>query len=139
MRISTKPTVYLIDGLNFVRGFLYRDFESEEHKVKKFTDWLGNLSRLDTFMTCEFRVIFDGVYRDVGSTIRENLLVSFAGDVKADELLLEQAVYLKSTGKRVTVVTSDGNLTDRAKIEKIKVLTCSKFYDLCNALDAESF
>ncbi len=139
MQISTKPTVYLIDGLNFVRGFLYRDFDSEEHKVKKFADWLEGVSRLDVFGVSEFKIIFDGVYRDVGSTIRGNLHISFSDDVKADELIFEQAVYLKSAGRRVVIVTNDAGLTGRAEMEKIKVLTCGRFYELCNAVGENSF
>jgi hypothetical protein len=133
MRINTKPTIYLIDGLNFVRGFLYRDFDSEEHKTEKFLNWLENVSKSEFFQRSQFRVIFDGVYRSVGHTIRGNLTVSFSDDVKADELILEQAVYLKSEGKRVIVVTGDVRLGERIRMEKVKAVTCDKFYDICES------
>ncbi|HUT85659.1 MAG TPA: hypothetical protein VMW66_02330 [Elusimicrobiales bacterium] len=137
MRLNTKPAIYLIDGLNFVRSFLRWDLDDEEIEVKKFLDWLEGIGKLKHFRRSQFRVIFDGVYRNVGSALRGNLKVHFSDDVKADELLLEQAFYLKSKGSRAVIVTNDADVCAEAKAGKIKVLTCSKFFDICESAKEE--
>ena len=44
MYLTTKPTVYLIDGLNLVRSFLYEFSRSEEEVTADFLDFLADIS-----------------------------------------------------------------------------------------------
>lgn len=51
MYVSTKPTIYLIDGLNLVRSFLYEFARTEEEVTADFwTFWL--ISRKTSITQC---------------------------------------------------------------------------------------
>ncbi|ACC97681.1 hypothetical protein Emin_0115 [Elusimicrobium minutum Pei191] len=129
MYISKKPSIYIIDGHNFVRSCLNATAENEEELTKEFLDFLEDLSETEHYYGSFFRVIFDGVFRPVGSTVRRALKVYFAEDISADELIYEQALYLHNNGERVTVVTSDRSLQQYVKEYEIKVMFCQKFFN----------
>ena len=131
---STKPTLYIIDGHNFVRSCLMAGPENEETVTREFLDWLEEISGTETYRGSFFRVIFDGTYRPVGAISRRALHVSFAESVTADELIFEQAQYLHDNGERVAVVTSDRRLQTDLREEGIKTIFCQKFYDKLNNL-----
>jgi predicted RNA-binding protein with PIN domain len=138
MRISSKPTIYCIDGSNFLRSCWLDTLKNEDSEVFDFLNWLEEVSRTTTFEGCGFRVVFDGVYRDVGPLIRGSIKISFSDEDKADSIVLEQAIYLSQTGKRVRIVTSDRKLMDMGKSEGIKSLFCAKFFRIAQyAIDRE--
>lgn len=131
MQISTKPAVYIIDGLNFIRSFLKPNTkEMLDQTEQEFFDWLESIGSSKDFSQSEIRVILDGHYRDIGNLKRNNLKISFSDDITADELILEQAEYLKNINKRVIVITSDRELAESCQLENIKTMSCKKFFDL---------
>lgn len=129
MYTSRKPTIYIIDGHNFVRSCLMAAPENEEDVTKEFLDRLEEVSETETYYGSFFRVIFDGSYRQVGVTRRRALNVTFAESVTADELIFEQAQYLYNKGERVAVITSDRSLQADLKEAGIKTMFCQKFYN----------
>ena len=133
MFISKKPTIYIIDGTNFVRSCLNADGGNEDAVTKEFLDFLDEVSRTETYSGSFFRVIFDGSYRPVGPTAREALKVTFAESVTADELIYEQAKYLHDHGERVAVVSSDRRLLEDAREAGVKTMFCQKFFNKLSA------
>jgi len=133
MYLSKKPTIYIIDGHNFVRSCLNAAAENEEAVTKEFLDFLDEVSRTDAYNGSFFRVIFDGSYRPVGPTAREALKVTFAENVTADELIYEQAKYLHDNGERVAVISSDRRLLEDAREAGVKTMFCQKFFNKLNA------
>ena len=133
MKISTKPTIYIIDGLNFIKSFLKPSTKEMLNQTEQeFFDWLEELSSSQEFSQNEIRVILDGHYRDVGNLHRGKVKISFSDDLTADDLILEQAVYLFGNEERVAVVTSDRELAERCELEGVRVLSCKKFFNLTN-------
>ena len=126
--ISTKPTVYLIDALNFVRSFLQVPVKDEEKTLRAMIAAL-NESAFEDFKGSSFRLIIDGGFRNIGPTSPENVDALFAEDRTADEIILEQAIYLKNANRRVCVVTYDKGITQNLRGENIKILSCEKFFD----------
>ena len=70
MYVSTKPTVYLIDGLNLVRSFLYQFARTEEEVTEDFLEFLSEISLDDRYAMHRYEVIFDGSFRPVGPLYR---------------------------------------------------------------------
>ena len=126
--ISTKPTIYLIDALNFVRSFLQVPQQDEEKTLRALVSALND-SAMDDFKGTTFRLIIDGGFRNIGPTSPENVDALFSENQTADEMILEQAYYLKNSAKRVCVVTYDRGITDSLRQEGIKILSCEKFFD----------
>ena len=126
---STKPTIYIIDGHNFVRSCLCAAAENEEAVTKEFLDRLEEISETDKYYDSFFRVIFDGSYRPLGPTARRAMKITFGEGVSADELILEQAQYLYNNGERVAVITSDRALQTQLREAGIKTMYCEKFYN----------
>ena len=58
MYTSTKPTIYLIDGLNLVRSFLYEFARSEEEVTADFLDFLEEMSGDERYRMHTYEVIF---------------------------------------------------------------------------------
>ena len=127
--ITTKPTVYLIDALNFVRSFLQVPYNEEEKILRALVAALNEASLTD-FKGSTFRLIIDGSFRNIGPTAYENVDALFSEERSADEIILEQALYLKNTSKRVCVVTYDRGITQNLHNEGIKILSCGKFFDI---------
>lgn len=125
---STKPTIYLIDGLNLVRSFLARFGATEDNITSEFLDDLANISASPRYCMNEYHVIFDGGYRSVGPLYRNGVHISFSEEYSADELIYQQADYLHQSGQRVIVVTSDRELQDSIRELGVKTLFCQKFY-----------
>jgi len=130
MRLSSKPTVYFIDGLNMVRRYLNNPDPRENNHIDVFLDWLSQCAGADAFAVSDFRVIFDGVYRGVGPLVRNNVTVHFSDERTADEMIHEQAVYYQETGRRCCVVTSDRRLAEGVRAEGVKTIGCDGFIDL---------
>lgn len=126
--ISTKPTIYLIDALNFVRSFLQVPQQDEEKTLRALVSALNDSAR-DDFKGTTFRLIIDGGFRNIGPTSPENVDALFSENQTADEMILEQAYYLKNSAKRVCVVTYDRGITDNLRQEGIRILSCEKFFD----------
>ena len=126
--ISTKPTIYLIDALNFVRSFLQVPQQDEEKTLRALISALNDVSSTE-FNGSTFRLIIDGGFRNIGPTSPENVDALFSENQTADEMILEQAYYLKNSAKRVCVVTYDRGITDNLRQEGIKILSCEKFFD----------
>lgn len=125
--ISTKATIYLIDALNFVRSFLQVPVKEEEKTLRALISALSE-TNID-FKNSTFRLIIDGGFRNIGPTSTANVDAVFAEERTADEIILEQAIYLKRAKKRVCVVTYDTGITDNLRREGIKILNCEKFFD----------
>ena len=126
--ISTKPTIYLIDALNFLRSFLQVPQKDEEKTLRALIAALNEIAFTE-FKGSSFRLIIDGGYRNIGPTSPENVDALFAEDQTADEVILEQAIYLKNSLRRVCVVSYDKGITDILRREGIKILSCEKFFD----------
>ena len=128
MYTSTKPTIYLIDGLNLVRSFLYEFSRSEEEVTADFLDFLAEVSQDARYRMNTYEVIFDGTFRPVGPLYRGGVHISFAEEDSADQVICQQAGYLAQTGQRVIAVTDDRQLQATLKELGVKSLFCRKFY-----------
>ena len=132
-RLSTKPTVYLIDGSNFSMRFWEKaGGTSPEELEREFMHWLGDVARTETLRASCFRVVFDGPYRRPGSA-GPSVTVYYSESEPADEMLVERGYFMQNEGIRAIVVTSDNGLRDRAAAEGIKTLTCEGFQHLADA------
>lgn len=129
MYVTTKPTLYLIDGLNLVRSFLWQFARSEEDVTTDFLDFLEEVSLDEKYAMHEYRVVFDGGYRPVGQLYRGGVHIVFSEDGTADDYILEEAAYLSQNNTRVIAVTSDRDLQARLKEIGVKTLFCQKFYN----------
>ena len=115
MYTSTKPTIYLIDGLNLVRSFLYEFARDEEEVTSDFLDFLTEVSLDERYRMNTYEVIFDGTFRPIGPLYRGGVHISFAEEDSADQVICERASYLAQTGQRVIAVTDDRQLQDTLK------------------------
>ena len=129
MYTSTKPTIYLIDGLNIVRSFLYEFARSEDEVTADFLDFLEEISQEERYRMNTYEVIFDGAFRPVGSLYRGGVHISFAEGDSADQIICERAAYLAQTGQRTIAVTDDRQLQQTLKELGVKSLFCRKFYN----------
>lgn len=129
MYVSTKPTVYLIDGLNLVRSFLYQFARPEEEVTADFLEFLSEISQSERYAMHRYEVIFDGPFRPVGPLYRGGVHISFSEDASADQIIYEEANYLAQSGTRVIAVTDDRLLQDDLKRLGVKTLFCRKFYN----------
>ena len=126
--ISKKPAIYIIDGLNFVRSFLFKGISSKEDQAScELAFWLEDLSHTE-LLGSTFRLIFDGSFRNISQRECQNVDVIFTEAITADELILEQANFLNRQGQRVKVVTSDRELAQKLRSLGIKTISCSKFF-----------
>lgn len=125
-RLSGKPTVYLIDGSNFVMRFGEKPFNIAEDE---FTVWLKYALETDTLCNAEFRVVFDGPCRRTGPVCSQ-ILVYYTDSEPADEYIIESGVYLNSVGVRAVIVTSDNGLRDRAREDSVLNMSCEFFLRL---------
>lgn len=129
MYISTKPTVYLIDGLNIVRSFLYEFSRTEDQVTEDFLSFLEDVSQEEHYAQNTYEVIFDGSFRPVGPLYRGGVHISFSEGDSADDIIREQAEFLHQSGRRVIAVTDDRALQEDLKEMGIKTLFCKKFYN----------
>ena len=129
MYVSTKPTIYLIDGLNLVRSFLYEFARTEEEVTADFLDFLSEISQDEHYSMNDYEVIFDGTFRPVGPLYRGGVHISFSEDATADQIIYERADYLNQSGRRVIAVTDDRLLQEDLKKLGVKTLFCRKFYN----------
>ena len=128
MYTSTKPTIYLIDGLNLVRSFLYEFARTEEEVTADFLDFLEDMSYDERYSMHTYEVIFDGSFRPVGPLYRAGVHISFTEENSADQIIYERAGYLAQTNQRVIAVTDDRALQEDLKALGVKVQFCRKFY-----------
>jgi len=126
---STKPTIYLIDGLNLVRSFLYEFARSEEEVTADFLDFLEEISCCECYQMHTYEVIFDGSFRPVGPLYRGGVHISFTEGDSADQIICERAEFLARSGRRVIAVTDDRELQTTLKEIGVKSLFCRKFYN----------
>ena len=131
MYISSKPSVYCIDGSNLVRSFWSGHFSKDDKDTADFLDFLETAAQSQALCRSYFRVVFDGGYRPCGSLERGKVKVSFSEGAVADDMLLETAIYLKGANKRPVLVTSDGGLAENAKAQGVKTMHCPAFLSLC--------
>lgn len=129
MYVSTKPTIYLIDGLNLVRSFLYEFARTEEEVTADFLDFLADISQDEHYAMHQYEVIFDGSFRPVGPLYRGGVHISFSEEDSADQIIYERADYLSQSGQRVIAVTDDRILQESLKKLGVKTLFCRKFYN----------
>lgn len=125
---TTKPTIYLIDGLNLVRSFLWQFSRTEEEVTEEFLDFLEEVSSDEKYAMHEYRVILDGAYRPVGPLYRGGVHILFAEEDSADDYIFQEASYLQQSNSRVIAVTDDRQLQDNLKQLGVKVQSCRKFY-----------
>lgn len=128
MKISSKPTTYIIDGLNFVRSHLMGHFADEDDITADFLSWINDIAAVSPFLESSFRVIFDGSFRGKGPIVNGNIKITYTEEVSADEIILEQAEYLHGREERVCVVTSDISLKQAAEAAGIKTMFCDGFW-----------
>ena len=94
MYTTTKPTIYLIDGLNLVRSFLRQFMRPEEEVLADFLDFLEEVSADEKYSMHEYRVVLDGTYRPVGPLYRGGVHIVFAENDTADDYILQEADFL---------------------------------------------
>lgn len=129
MYVTTKPTIYLIDGLNVVRSFLWQFARTEEDVTDEFLAFLETVSADEKYAMHEYRVVFDGTYRDVGPLYRGGVHIVFSEGDSADDYIFQEADYLAQSGTRVIAVTDDRDLQQRLKDIGVKAQFCRKFYN----------
>ena len=131
-RISSKPTVYLIDGSNFSRSF-WSGAGGEKSDVfeVEFIQWLGEAARTQALKASRFKVVFDGGFRHAGIGAWPSINVYFSDNEKADDILLERACFLSREGKRTVIITSDRGIVEKAAADGIKSMPCDGFFRLC--------
>ena len=129
MYTTTKPTLYLIDGLNLVRSFLWQFGKKEDEVLGDFLDFLEEVSADEKYNMHEYRIVLDGAYRSVGPLYRGGVHIVFAEQDSADDYILQEADYLHQNGMRVIAVTDDRELQHALKEIGVKALFCRKFYN----------
>jgi hypothetical protein len=141
-RISSKATVYLIDGSNFSRSFWDpRSSGSVESQARggqnaleaEFLDWLDSVSRLETLSASCFRVVFDGQFRPVRGIPNPSINIYFSEHESADDFLLERSYFLSMEGVRCVIVSNDREIRAKAGGEKVMSMPCDVFYRLCDS------
>ena len=133
-RISSKATVYLVDGSNFSRSFWDRHREGKPDALEtEFLGWLDAVSRLDPLNASCFRVIFDGGFRPVRSLANPSINVYFSEHESADDFLFERSYFMTMEGVRCVIVSNDRGLRDKAAGEGVLSMPCDVFYRLCEA------
>ncbi|MFA6434314.1 MAG: hypothetical protein WCW52_06430 [Elusimicrobiales bacterium] len=142
-RISSKATVYLVDGSNFSRSFQEpRAFSAGpaaggrgggDELETEFLDWLDSVSRLELLGASCFRVVFDGGFRSVRRLSNPAVNIYFSEHESADELLLERACFLAMEGVRCLIVSNDREIREKSAGENIMSMPCDVFYRLCEA------
>jgi len=130
-----KPIVYCIDGLNYLRSGL-GICGDEEREMSDFLAWLESAGEI--LEGVSFRVILDGGHRDVGPTRRAAVSVYFSQGETADDLLVEQAVFLNSSGVKAIAVSDDGTLRERARAAGVKIMDCQSFAGFCRRALSET-
>ena len=131
-KISSKPTVYLIDGSNFSRSLWSGAKGQRSDAIEtEFLQWLGEAARTQALVTSSFRVVFDGGFRPVGIYAGPSTTVYFSDEEKADDILLERACFMSSEGTRAVIVTSDSGIREKAAADGIKSLPCGAFFRFC--------
>ena len=109
-RLSSKPTVYLIDGSNFSMRFWEKaGGVSAEQLEKEFVNWLP----------C----------RRSGPA-GPSITIYYSDSEPADEMLVERGYFMQNEGIRAIIVTSDNGLRDRAAAEGVKTMNCETFLKL---------
>jgi len=132
-RLSTKPTVYLMDGSNFSMRFWEKaGGSSPEELEREFMRWLGDVARTETLRASCFRVVFDGPYRKSGAA-GPSVTVYYSDSEPADEMLVERGYFMQTEGIRAIIVTSDNGLRDRAHAEGVKTMNCETFQAMAQA------
>ena len=133
-RLSTKATVYLIDGCNLVRSAWnqnpFFDFNEAEDE---FFKWLESVCNIDDLKDSTFRIIMDGGYRPNTYRLHDAVNIVFTDDGSADDWIVERAYYFKSKNIRAVAITSDRELTERLKAEGTNCMSCKKFIGMCNS------
>jgi hypothetical protein len=129
-RLSSKPTVYLIDGSNFSMRFWEKSGGSTSGELEnEFIQWLVEISRAEVMRPSCFRVVFDGPFRRIGPA-GPSITIYYSDSEPADDMLVERGYFMQNEGIRAIVVTSDNGLRDRARAEGIKTLTCETFQQM---------
>ncbi len=132
-RISSKPTVYLIDGSNFSLRFWERAGGAGRDELERgFLDWLAAAARTEALRASCFRVVFDGPYRPAAAA-GPSITVHYTESEPADDMLVERGYFMQNEGIRAVIVTSDNGLRDRAAAEGVKTMTCETFRYLADA------
>lgn len=132
-RLSTKATVYLIDGSNFsMRGWDRAGGVSADGLEGEFIRWLDEVARAEALRSSCFRVVFDGPCRRTGPA-GPSITIYYSDSEPADEMLIERGYFMQSEGVRAIIVTSDNGLRGRAAAEGVKTLTCEAFQAMASA------
>lgn len=132
--LSSKATVYLVDGSNFSRSFWSgRQSGRADALEAEFMNWLDEVSRLAVMCASRFRVVFDGGYRPVRGLSNPSVDIYFSEHESADDVLLEHAGFLSAEGVRCVIVTNDREIREKASVEKVKSMPCDAFFSLCGA------
>lgn len=132
-RLSTKPTVYLIDGSNFSLRFWERAGGTTPDELERgFLSWLADAARTDALRPSCFRVVFDGPYRKPFPS-GPSITVYYTDSEPADDMLLERGYFMRTEGVRAIIVTSDNGLRDRAASDDVMTMNCETFQRLVDA------
>lgn len=132
-KISSKPTVYLIDGSNFSRSFWDRRQGGQQDAVEsEFLGWLDEVSRTAALKASCFRVVFDGGFRQVGGAPNPSINIYFSDSEPADDVLLERGYFMFMEGVRCVIVSSDREIRRKAAEEHIMSMPCDAFFLLCD-------
>jgi len=128
-RLSSKPTVYIIDGSNFVMRFGEKPYNISENE---FTSWLSIARQTEVLAQAEFRVVFDGPCRRSGPP-DAGIMVYYTDSEPADNYIAETGFFLTKAHRRAVVVSSDNGLLERACNDNVLTLRCESFLRLVQA------
>ena len=132
-RLSSKATVYLIDGSNFSRSFWSGNQGGKPDEIEtEFLNWLDEISRLEALSSSSFRVVFDGEFRPVRALPNSSINIYFSGHESADDFLLERSYFLSVEGARCVIISNDREIREKAAGEKVLSMPCDIFYRLCD-------
>ena len=121
--------VYVIDATNVLRRLqdVRRRSPEEDRLSAEFLETMSWLAARYAPQGHSFRVVFDGAPRVLGAARIDGLDVFFGKEAGADRVVLDQARYLTSSGKKVVVVTADGGLQDLAAEEGAESMLPEEF------------
>ncbi|MBO4555614.1 MAG: NYN domain-containing protein [Elusimicrobiales bacterium] len=125
-RLSSKPTVYIIDGSNFVMRFGEKPYNISE---EEFTVWLSIARQTDVLANSEFRVVFDGPCRR-SDPAGPGIIVYYTDSEPADNYIAETGFFLTKARRRAVVVSSDNGLLERVIADNVLTLRCEAFLKL---------
>jgi len=119
---------YIIDGYNL----LFRFYKEKSNLETKRRELIGKLDEIATILHLDITLIFDGHYSEedyVRTHTRSLEIIYTELGESADETILNE-LDLHPNPNRVTVITSDRDLSYKAKRRRANVETSKEFFKM---------